>query len=89
MSESLNTEALSIAKTPPDPNLKAFSDKFFKEDDSAVSNLAFGIKPAIKIEQPEIVGVKDLSRAQKQRFVELSAYYRQVFDERTSEPEDE
>ena len=87
MSESLNTTTLSISKAPPDPRLKVFAEKFMKDDSSAANDLAIRPRERLKIETPEVCGVNDLTKAQRKRFVELSAYYRQVFDEKSADTE--
>jgi len=82
MSESLDTTNLSLAKMKPDPQIQAFASKFLATDSSAVNDLVIRPRSQVKIEPPEICSVSDLTKAQKRRFVELTEYYRQVFDKR-------
>ena len=89
MSESIGTTTLSVAKTPPDRQLKLFADKFMSQDSSAANNLAIKPRGKVEIAQPEFCSVNDLTKAQRKRFVELATYYRQLFDERTSTPDAE
>ena len=84
MSESLDTTTLSIAKIKPDPQLQAFAKKFLAEDSSAANDLAIRPKSKLKVETPEVCSVNDLTKAQRKRFMELSEYYREVFDQRAA-----
>jgi len=86
MSESLDSAVLSIAKIRPDRHLQTFADKFFKSDSGAVNDLVLKPRVELKVETPEICSVSDLSKAQRKRFIELTAYYRQIFDNRTEDP---
>ena len=82
MSESLDTTTLSVARLKPDPNIKAFAEKFLAEDSEATNDLVIKPRSPLKVEQPEVCAVGDLTKAQRKRFVELSEYYRQIFDNR-------
>jgi hypothetical protein len=89
MSETMESMTLAVAKIPPDPSLKAFVDKFMKEDSAAADDLVIKPRAPLKFEQPEICTERDLTRAQRKRFIELSEFYRQVFDDRRSDPEED
>ena len=87
MSESLNTTVLSIAKVSPDRQLQMFAEKFADEDSSAADVLTHKPRGKLKVDLPEVCGINDLSKANKKRFIELSEYYKQVFDFRESKPQ--
>ena len=99
MSESLHTTTLSVAKAKPDEQLKDFADKFLVEDSSVANKIIkpgphFGLdasfrpRQAPKLEPPEVCGVNDLTRAQKKRFIELSEYYKMLFDDRSADSDE-
>lgn len=87
MGETVNTTTLAITKLPPDPCLVSFANKFMKEDSSAADSLALKPRTPSIISPPEIYTPKDLTRAQRRRYVELSELYRQIFDDRSPEIE--
>jgi hypothetical protein len=89
MSESVNTTTLSLAKLVPDPQIKMFAERFLKEDSSIIMTVPSQARLGNKIKKPESVGLDALTAASKKRFLELSAYYRKLFDNRESQPSDE
>jgi len=88
MSETLDSAMLSVARMPPDPHLKAFAEKLWREDSAAADDLVLKPRPKFVAPEVEICTPSQLSRAQNRRFRELSSFYRQVFDDRGSPQEE-
>ena len=88
MTESINTTALSVVSLQPDPQIVNFASKFLKEDSDVVKLLPKEGKRKEAIIAPvEKATIDELTPAQRKRYIELRTYYKQIFDNRVSQPE--